>query len=80
MLRVVPFPPLRHLVPAEEKSNVIIPAWDGIIESHSNDKNFVFYYLVVAATVSNEPEILLPFILPSYYAFPCWGECSKNSV
>lgn len=65
---------------AEEKSSVILPARDGIIEIHSNDKNFVFYYRVVAAALSNEPETLLPFTLPSYYAFPCWGECSKNSV
>lgn len=54
----------------EEKSNIITPAWDGIIGIHSNEKNFVFYYLVMAAAISNEPEMLLNFILLSYHTFP----------
>lgn len=54
----------------EEKSNIIAPAWDGIIGIHSNEKNFVFYYLVMAAAISNEPEMLLNFILLRYHTFP----------
>lgn len=58
MLWVVSFPPPSTcMTNVEEKSNVIVPAWDGIIEIH--EKNFVFYYLVMAAAISNEPEILL---------------------
>lgn len=67
-------PSLKALSPCmtntEEKSNIIVPAWDGIIGIHSNEKNFVFYYLVMAAAISNEREMLLNFILLSYHIFP----------
>lgn len=73
------FPSLpQGMTNVEEKSNVIVPAWDSIIEIQSNEKNFVFYYLVTAAAISNEPEILLSFILLSYYTFSCWAGYSKK--